>query len=179
MPRDLYLEFSDRCEIWQALRQHCCRRACQISQRYDNLNCRSRGFETSRDLTIRRLIGYWNGAQVKTTLPHARDRGAVRPECSWLFLPFQLRRLYNSYTDPWWPHQMETFSALLAICARNSPVPVEFPTQRPVRRIFDVYFNLSPNWWFETPSRQLWCHRYDPLTNANGCQSYAVSFLDI
>ena len=32
----------------------------------------------------------------------------------------------------WWRHQMETFSALLAICAGNSPVPGEFPTQRPV-----------------------------------------------
>ena len=27
----------------------------------------------------------------------------------------------------WWRHQMETFSALLAICAGNSPVPDEFP----------------------------------------------------
>ena len=27
----------------------------------------------------------------------------------------------------WWRHQMETFSALLAICAGNSPVPGEFP----------------------------------------------------
>ena len=33
---------------------------------------------------------------------------------------------------------METFSALLAICAENSPVPGEFPTQRPVTRSFDV-----------------------------------------
>ena len=32
----------------------------------------------------------------------------------------------------WWRHQMETFSALLAICAGNSPVPGEFPSQRPV-----------------------------------------------
>ena len=29
---------------------------------------------------------------------------------------------------------METFSALLAICAGNSPVPGEFPAQRPVTR---------------------------------------------
>ena len=50
-PRDLYLELSDRSEIWQALRQHCCRCACQISKRYDNLKYRSRGFETLRDLT--------------------------------------------------------------------------------------------------------------------------------
>ena len=27
----------------------------------------------------------------------------------------------------WWRHQMETFSALLALCAWNSPVPVKSP----------------------------------------------------
>ena len=63
---------------------------------------------------------------------------------------------------------METFSALLAICAGNSPVTGEFPTQRPVTRSFDVYFDLCPNerlskqswgWWFETLSRSLWRHR--------------------
>ena len=59
--RDLYLESSDRSEIWQAHRQHCYRCTCQISKRCDNLNCQSRGFEASRHLTIRSLIGYWNG----------------------------------------------------------------------------------------------------------------------
>ena len=34
---------------------------------------------------------------------------------------------------PWWRHQIETFVALLAICAGNSPVTGEFPTQRPER----------------------------------------------
>ena len=29
--------------------------------------------------------------------------------------------------SPWWRHQMETFSALLPLCARNSPVPVKSP----------------------------------------------------
>ena len=37
-----------------------------------------------------------------------------------------------------WRHQMEIFSALLVICAGNSPVPAEFPAQRPVTRSFDV-----------------------------------------
>ena len=37
---------------------------------------------------------------------------------------------------------METFSALLAICAGNSPVTGEFPAQRPVRQSFDVFFDL-------------------------------------
>ena len=70
--------------------------------------------------------------------------------------------------DSWWRHQMETFSALLAICAGNSPVTGEFPTQRPVTRSFDFYFDLRPNerlnkqswgWWFETLSSPLWRHR--------------------
>ena len=68
---------------------------------------------------------------------------------------------------------METFSALLTFCAGNSPVPGEFPTQRPVTRNFDVYFDLRPNkrltkhswgWWFETLSRSLWCHRNGTIT---------------
>ena len=37
---------------------------------------------------------------------------------------------------------METFSALLDIYVENSPVPGEFPTQRPVTQSFDVYFDL-------------------------------------
>ena len=40
---------------------------------------------------------------------------------------------------------METFSALLAICAGNSPVPGEFPAQKPVTRSFDVFFDLRLN----------------------------------
>ena len=60
---------------------------------------------------------------------------------------------------------METFSALLAICAGNSPVAGEFPAQRPVTRSFDVFFDLRLNkrlskqswgWWFEKLSRPLW-----------------------
>ena len=48
----------------------------------------------------------------------------------------------------WWRHQMETLSALLAICAGNSPVPGEFLAQRPV----------TWSWWFETLPRPLWRH---------------------
>ena len=67
----------------------------------------------------------------------------------------------------WWRHQMETFSALLAICAENSPPPGEFPAQRPLTRSFDVYFDLRLNkrlskqswgWWFETLPRLFWHH---------------------
>ena len=45
--------------------------------------------------------------------------------------------------------------------------PGDFPTQRPVTRSFDVFFDLRLNkrlskqswgWWFETPSWSLWRH---------------------
>ena len=51
--------------------------------------------------------------------------------------------------NTWWRHQMETFSALLALCSGNSPVTGEFPAQRPVTRSFDVFFDLAPwiNGW--------------------------------
>ena len=42
----------------------------------------------------------------------------------------------------WWRHQMETFSPLLALYAGNSLVTGEFPSQRPVTRNFDVFFDL-------------------------------------
>ena len=67
----------------------------------------------------------------------------------------------------WWRHQMETFSALLTICAGNSPVTGEFPEQRPVTLNFDVFFDLPVNkrlskqswgWWFEKVSRSFWRH---------------------
>ena len=62
-PRDRYFKLSYRFEIWQAHRQHCCRSACQISERSDKSKYKSRGFETLRDLKERRLFGYWDGAQ--------------------------------------------------------------------------------------------------------------------
>ena len=70
----------------------------------------------------------------------------------------------------WWRHQMETFSALLVLCAGNSPVSGEFPAQRPMKRSFDVFFDLrltkrlskhSRGWWFETLSRSLSRHCND------------------
>ena len=42
----------------------------------------------------------------------------------------------------WWRHQMETFSALLALCEGNSPVTGEFPSQGPDTRSFDILFHL-------------------------------------
>ena len=60
---------------------------------------------------------------------------------------------------------METFSALLVLSVRNSPVTGEFPSQRPLTRSYGVFFDLhldkrlswqSRRWWFDTPSRSLY-----------------------
>ena len=81
---------------------------------------------------------------------------------------------------------MEAFSALLAFCVENSPVPGEFPAQRPVTRSFDVFFDLRLNkrlskqswgWWFEPPSHPLGRHRNEMYIwckeNANGSNDLA------
>ena len=60
---------------------------------------------------------------------------------------------------------METFSALLALCAGNSPVPVNSPHKGQWRGALMFFFYLRLNkrlskqpwgWWFETPSWSLW-----------------------
>ena len=77
---------------------------------------------------------------------------------------------YSKAYTTWWCHPMGTFSALLALCAGNSPVTGEFPTQRPETRSFDVLLDLRLNkclskqpwgWWSETPLCSLWRHCND------------------
>ena len=85
-------------------------------------------------------------------------------------MTFKYPPKYSKVTfSPWWRHQMETFSALMAICAGNSPGTGDWP-QRPVTRSFAVFFDVRPNkqlskqswrWWFETLSPSLWRHRND------------------
>ena len=93
-----------------------------------------------------------------------RTRGTRWPNGT-IVLPHRLR---GGWGRPWWRHQMETFSALLALCVGNSPVTGAFSTQRPVTRSFDVFFDLCLNkrlgkqswgWRFEPPSRSLWRQR--------------------
>ena len=62
---------------------------------------------------------------------------------------------------------METFSALLAICAGNSPIPGEFPAQRPVTRSFYIFFDLrlDKGWVNNREARDLrrHCAHYDVI----------------
>ena len=55
----------------------------------------------------------------------------------------------------------------MVLCVGTSPVSGEFPSQRPVTRGFETFFDLRLNKrlckqtrhrWFETLSRSLWCH---------------------
>ena len=80
---------------------------------------------------------------------------------------------WKRFPHYWWgesSHWQWLFSALLAICAGNSPVTGEFSAQRPVTRSFGVFFDRRLNkplskqswgWWCETLSRPLWCHCND------------------
>ena len=73
---------------------------------------------------------------------HPFNRGSAwhyiwyRTLFAWLFLKFSnsftltspgWRWLFIENHTSWWRHQMEAYSPLLAICAGNSPVPVNFP----------------------------------------------------
>ena len=102
---------------------------------------------------------------------HYGDKTVARsdptPACSTTLFSGTCPKIAAGSGSSWWRHQMETFSALLALCTGNSPVTGEFPAQRPVTRSFDVFFDLHRNkrlnkqsrrWCFETPSRSLWRH---------------------
>ena len=89
--------------------------------------------------------------------------------CQWVNYDYFTVRYSTSkeLCTSWWSHQMETFSALLALCVGNSLVTGEFPSQRPVTQSFDVFFDLCLNkclskqswgWWFEMPSCSWWCY---------------------
>ena len=86
--------------------------------------------------------------------------GYLFPLYTGLDLYVRCRRAINSIRlelllnhTPWYRHQMETFSVLLALCEGNSPVTGEFPSQRPVARNFDVFFDLRLNKWLTVNNR--------------------------
>ena len=99
-------------------------------------------------LPIMPILFVWETTSHMYTVDETKTNSNLYP--SWLIDPYMHRRLW---TCSWWRHQMETFSALLAICAGNSPVIGEFPSQRPVTRIFDIFFDLRLNKWL---SKQSW-----------------------
>ena len=68
---------------------------------------------------------------------------------------------------PLWPHQMETFSALLDVCEENSLVTCEFPSRRPVTRnlMYSLIRALTNGWVNNRDAGDLKRHRahYDVI----------------
>ena len=120
----------------------------QNSYNLNKVNC----FETPS-------IDFYSNAHV------ARDAARNLPQWPYSKLNVILGSAVKKYfLKLWWPHQMGTFPVL--------PVTGESPSQRPVTRSFDVFFDLRLNKrlnkqsgcrWFETLSRSLW-RQYNALT---------------
>ena len=67
---------------------------------------------------------------INTVATHTRDRDGLHQLSRMPWLPHALPTRWTSLgraCNPWWRHQMETFSALLALCAGNSLVTGESP----------------------------------------------------
>ena len=136
---------------------------------YDEFRALSPTESGYEDRNVMVWVGYILFIWTSNT-PTTNQENLVNSQC--IRHSFKIQYIHASCTwfahrCAWWRHQMETFSALLAICVGNSPVPGEFPAQRPVTRSFDVFFDLrqikrlnkqSWGWWFETLSRPVWRH---------------------
>ena len=89
-------------------------------------------------------------------------------------------------TWPWDVSSIITFSASLPLCAGNSPVTGEFPSQRPVTRSFDVFFDLRLNKHLGKQSKAIYLKRhrahYDVTVMRDcslGLESNKVNAVDI
>ena len=98
--------------------------------------------------------------------------------------------LYNqTMLVSWWRQQNGNIFRITGLCAGNSPVTGEFPSQGPVTRSFDVFFHLrlikrlskqTWGWWFEKPSHPL--SRYSNVFDAfnhilQGCFTFAEAIV--
>ena len=112
------------------------------------------------------------------------------PFVRWIHLWQVAQRANNGDTVPiswcstfnsWWRLQMETFSALLAICAGNSPVTGEFPTQGPWRRalMFSLICAKINGWVNNREAGDLRRHRahFNVMTSIYACMSWIYPLL--
>ena len=88
-----------------------------------------------------------------------------------LYFSFSAR---SDFLSPWWRHQMETFSALLALCAGNSPVPVNSPHKGQWRGalVFSLIYAWINDWVNNREAGDLRRQRnhYDVIVMAPGYQ---------
>ena len=131
-PRDLYLELSDRSEIWQALRQHGCRCACQISKRCNNSKYQSRDFDTSRDLakkTSFRILRRGPGRVrlMSLSIPGIWDLDSQPKEC---LLASQLRV----------KHTHKLTSKIDVSCRQTLVIPYAWSRQKSLQSTTSLFF---------------------------------------
>ena len=77
----------------------------------------------------------WDTNLVITVTAYVLAPNRARPSAATILIKctrifFKVSQAFN-HCIIWWGHQIETFSALLAICAGNSPVTGEFPSESP------------------------------------------------
>ena len=142
---------------------------------YCSMNCNGANFTQMENLLLNANYFFEESPMYDACKLLLVSWNFVMMECFLQFCQFDLFRKPFVMTDgiistTLWGYQMETFSALLAICAGNSLVTGEFPAQRPVMLSFDVFFDLCLNkrlskqlwgWWFKMPSHPLWRHCND------------------
>ena len=107
-------------------------------------------------------------------LNHVSKRGPWRLPIYWLDILWYAPNLPKHLRFPYFSgSSVMVCLSVIAICAGNSQVTGEFPSQRPVTQSFDIFFYLRPNkrlskqwwgWWFETLSCPLWRHYNVTLT---------------
>ena len=89
------------------------------------------------------MHGHWLLTRWLLGHQHQQSVPCLKPR-NWCVGTWLMTAVYSNlnflyFLVRWWRHQMETFSALLALCVENSPVTGEFPSQRPVTWSFDVF----------------------------------------
>ena len=101
---------------------------------------------------------YIAGRRTNLVVYGCRPKPTTKNPRKWIIMPTILHMM-TSYN--------RKMFALLALCAGNSPVTGEFSSQKPVTRIFDIFFDLrvdgrlDKRWRrrrFKTSSRSLWRH---------------------
>ena len=81
--------------------------------------------------------GFWhwasrNKSSAQNCLPHLTDHDQLHVYMIRIFLFSQasnIDKIYSGHLITWWHHQMEKFSALLALCEGNPPVTGGFPSE--------------------------------------------------
>ena len=97
----------------------------------------------------------------------------------WCIVSYGADVLLNLWDwSTWWRHQMETFSALLAICAGNSPVPVNSPHKGQWRgALFSLICVWIDGWVDNREAGDVirYCAHYDVIVMISVLCIYCVS----